>query len=101
MNGLCSVSIACAAVAAITIERYAEGLNYLLAFKYFDVQYHQEKFSLFVDKDSEIKFKDEENTMIAIHVLVIIFSIFEIILAVATARSSDVGYQSAQENLVC
>ena len=60
-----------------------------------------EGFPFFGAKDAKIKFEDQENTMIAIHALIVIFSIAEIILAVAMAQSSDAGRQLPQQNQVC
>ena len=84
-------------VSAVVLEAYSWALKSLLGFKY----YKYKSFHYFWAKDTKIKFKDQENTMIAIHALIVIFTICEIILAVATARSGETGRQSPQENQVC
>ena len=92
----------CVAVAIITAEPYIWALNNLMAYKYpAKAQLHEEAFPLLADKDAKVKFLDEEKTMIAIHALIIIFSIFEIILAVASAWGGDIRNQSQQANPVC
>ena len=54
-----------------------------------------------VEKDVKFEFTDQENTMLAISSLAILFSIIEIILAFASAKScGDTGYESPQENQV-
>ena len=100
INWLTSISIASVVVSAVVLEAYSWALKSLLGFKY-DKYDNTEGFSFFWAKDTKIKFEDQENTMIAIHALIVIFTICEIILAVAIARSSETGRQSPQENQVC
>ena len=100
INWLTSISIASVVVSAVVLEAYSWALKSLLGFKY-DKYDNTEGFPFFWAKDTKIKFEDQENTMIAIHALIVIFTICEIILAVATARSSETGRQSPQENQVC
>ncbi|XP_066023440.1 uncharacterized protein [Pocillopora verrucosa] len=97
INWLTSISIASVVVSAVVLEAYSWALKALLSFKY-DKYDNTEGFSFFWAKDTKIKFEDQENTMIAIHALIVIFTICEIILAVATARSGETGRQSPQEN---
>lgn len=97
INWLTSISIASVVVSAVVLEAYSWALKALLGFKY-DKYDNTEGFPFFWAKDTKIKFEDQENTMIAIHTLIVIFTICEIILAVATARSSETGRQSPQEN---
>lgn len=97
INWLTSISIASVVVSAVVLEAYSWALKALLGFKYNKYD-NTEGFPFFWAKDTKIKFEDQENTMIAIHTLIVIFTICEIILAVATARSSETGRQSPQEN---
>ena len=54
-----------------------------------------------VEKDTKFEFTDQENTMLAISSLAILFSIIEIILAFASAKScGDTGCEPPQENQV-
>nr|XP_058940276.1 uncharacterized protein LOC131768572 [Pocillopora verrucosa] len=94
INWLTSISIASVVVSAVVLEAYSWALKSLLGFKY----YKYKSFHYFWAKDTKIKFEDQENTMIAIHALIVIFTICEIILAVAIARSSETGRPSPQEN---
>nr|XP_058940324.1 uncharacterized protein LOC131768616 [Pocillopora verrucosa] len=97
INWLTSISIASVVVSAVVLEAYSWALKFLLGFKYYKYD-NTEGFRYFWAKDAKIKFEDQENTMIAIHALIVIFTICEIILAVATARSGETGRQSPQEN---
>ncbi|PFX19641.1 hypothetical protein AWC38_SpisGene15926 [Stylophora pistillata] len=85
---------------SVVVELYSWALIIVLWFKYYDYRQsnYEEGNPYFWTKDAKIKFEDQENTMIAIHALIVIFAIAEIILAVAMARSSDAGRQSPQEN---
>ena len=87
-------------VSAVVLNAYSWALKVLLHFKYYKYN-NTEGFPFFWVKDAKIRFEDQENTMIAIYALIVIFTICEIILAVATARSSETGRQSPQENQVC
>ena len=56
-------------------------------------------YSLIMDKMTRIKYTEQEKTMLGISSLVLIFSIFEIIVALASATIGDVagrglGYKS-------
>ncbi|XP_022800034.1 uncharacterized protein LOC111337909 [Stylophora pistillata] len=100
INWLYSISVASVVVCAVVVELYSWALIIVLWFKYYDYRQsnYEEGNPYFWTKDAKIKFEDQENTMIAIHALIVIFAIAEIILAVAMARSSDAGRQSPQEN---
>ena len=75
-------------VSAVVLGAYTWALKDLLSFKYVH----------FISaEDTKIKFED----MVAINALIVIFTICEIILAVATARSGETGRQSPHENQVC
>ena len=102
INWLTSISIASVVVSAVVLEAYTWALKTLLGFKFYEHRNdNTEGFRYFWAKDTKIKFEDQENTMIAIHALIVIFTICEIILAVATARSGETGRQSPHENQVC
>ncbi|XP_022800035.1 uncharacterized protein LOC111337910 isoform X1 [Stylophora pistillata] len=99
IHWLSTISIASVVVCAVVLESYSWALKSLLGDKYYSYrQKTGEGFYYFWAKDAKIKFEDQENTMIAIHALIVIFSIAEIILAVAMARSSDAGRQLPQQN---
>ncbi|XP_058940317.2 uncharacterized protein [Pocillopora verrucosa] len=102
INWLTSISVASVVVSAVVLEAYSWALRTLLGFKYdkYDGSNYSnaQSFPYLWAKDAKIKFEDQENTMIAIHALIVIFTICEIILAVATARSGETGRQSPQEN---
>ena len=92
------MSIACVAVSAATMYHYQFGIGHLLRDKY----QNQRIYSVLVDKKTKLEFTDQENTMLAISSLAIVFSIIEIVLAFASAKScSDTGYNIPQENQVC
>ncbi|XP_022777736.1 uncharacterized protein LOC111319181 [Stylophora pistillata] len=98
-NWLSTISIASVVVCAVVLESYSWALKFLLRAKYYYYRPRNGEGSRFFwPNDPKIKFKDQENTMIAIHALIIIFAIAEIILAVAMARNSNAGRQSPQEN---
>ena len=103
MSGLRSVSIACAALSVLTIITYAMALNSILIIKYFEAQTSKEdqKPPRFAEKDAEIEFQKEEKTMIAVHVLIIMCSILEIILAMASVRTAKAMAKEPQDTQVC
>ena len=96
-----SVSMAGAAVSAFTVMHYHWALTNVVIHR-FPINYQEDPdgYRYLVAKDIKIKYNDEEKTMIAIHSLVIMFSIFEIILAVASARSSYAEHTLPQGNQV-
>ena len=96
------MSIACAALSVLTIYTYAMALNNILFFKYLEAQtgYYQ-KFRWFADKDAEIEFRKEEKTMIAVHVFIIICSILEIILVMASVQTGKAMAKEPQDIQVC
>nr|XP_058940288.1 uncharacterized protein LOC131768580 [Pocillopora verrucosa] len=98
MSGLRSVSIACVAVSVLTIYISAIALNTILIIKYWVAQTgSDQKFRWFVDKDAEIEFQKEEKTMIAVHVLIIMCSILEIILAMASVQTGKAMAKEPQD----
>ena len=101
MSGLRSVSIACAAVSVLTTFTYAMALNSVLFIKYMEAKTEYQESPWFADKDVEIEFQKEEKTMIAVHVLIIICSILEIILAMASFRTAKAMAKEPQDTQVC
>ncbi|XP_068681231.1 uncharacterized protein [Montipora foliosa] len=91
-----SVSVACAVMSAATMYHYQWGIATLVDEKAgYWYPFH------FVEKDTEFKFTSQENTMLAISSLAILFSIIEMILAFASAKScGDTGYEPPQDNQV-
>ena len=78
---------------------YQLGIGFLIHLKCFD----QEIYSALVpDKDTKLHFTDQDNTMFTISSLAIVFSIIEIILAFASAKScSGLSYEPPEANQVC
>ena len=103
MSGLRSVSFACAALSVLTIITYAMALNSILIIKYFEAQTSKEdqKPPWFAEKDVEIEFQKEEKTMIAVHVLIIMCSILEIILVMASVLIGKAMAKEPQDTQVC
>ena len=104
MNALQSVSVACAAVSAITVYHYLVALSSLMALGYTSTlsRGYYNKDPLFFDSDqlANINFTAKQKSMVAVSSLIIICSIIEIILAVAAIRSSNITGQSSQEQQV-
>ena len=104
MNALQSVSVACAAVSAITVYHYLVALSSLMALGYTSTlsRGYYNKDPLFFDSDqlANINLTAKQKSMVAVSSLIIICSIIEIILAMAAIRSSDMGGQSSQEQQV-
>ena len=77
-------------------------LNDILFFKYWEAQTgNHQNFSWFADKDAEIEFRKEEKTMIAVHVFIIICSILEIILVMASVQTGKAMAKEPQDIQVC
>ena len=100
MNALQSVSVACAAISAITVYHYLVALSKLMVLDYFLTANRgfPNKDPYFFD--SEIIFTAKQKSMVAVSSLIIICSITEIILAMAAIRSSNITGQSSQEQQV-
>ena len=101
MSGLRSVSIACAAVSVLTTFTHAMALNSVLFIKYMEAKTEYQESPWFADKDAEIEFQKEEKTMIAVHVLIIMCSILEIILTIASVRTAKAMAKEPQDTQVC
>jgi len=76
-----SVSMACAVISVITVCIYSSAVTSLVRSKYMSS----------TAKLTKIKYTEREKTMLGISSLVLIFSIFEIILAFASALIGDAG----------
>ena len=104
MNALQSVSVACAAVSAITVYHYLVALSSLMALGYTSTlsrgYYNKDPFFFDSDQLADINFTAKQKSMVAVSSLIIICSIIEIILAMAAIRSSNMGGQSSQEQQV-
>nr|XP_058940306.1 uncharacterized protein LOC131768598 [Pocillopora verrucosa] len=104
MNALQSVSVACAAVSAITVYHYLVALSSVMALGYTSTlsrgYYNKDPFFFDLDQLADINFTAKQKSMVAVSSLIIICSIIEIILAMAAIRSSDMGGQSSQEQQV-
>ena len=104
MNALQSVSVACAAVSAITVYHYLVALSSLMALGYTSTlrrgYYNKDPFFFDSDQLVDINFTAKQKSMVAVSSLIIICSIIEIILAMAAIRSSDMGGQSSPEQQV-
>ena len=100
MNALQSVSVACAAISAITVYHYLVALSKLMVLDYFLTANRgfPNKDPYFFD--SEIIFTAKQKSMVAVSSLIIICSITEIILAMAAIRSSNITGQSSREQQV-
>ena len=101
MSGLRSVSIACAALSVLTTFTYAMALNSILFIKYMEAKTEYQESPWFADKGAKIEFRKEEKTMIAVHVFIIICSILEIILAIASVRTAKAMAKEPQDTQVC
>ena len=104
MNALQSVSVACAAVSAITVYHYLVALSSLMALGYTSTlsrgYYNKDPFFFDLDQLADINFTAKQKSMMAVSSLIIICSILEIIVAMAAIRSSDMGGHSSQEQQV-
>ena len=50
----------------------------------------------FITKDTKVEYTDEEKNALAVFILMIIFSIIEIVLAAAIAKTSSASHQTPQ-----
>ena len=98
MLAFTSVSMASVVVSVITVYIYSSAVTSLVRTKYMSTA----TYSLIMDKMTQINYTEQEKTMLGISSLVLIFSIFEIIVAFASAMIGDAdaagrGYQSLGE----
>ena len=88
------MSVACILYSAMTISMYHHwGMEMLLFYKHiaagsFSSLDSRSSSSLFVRKDAILEHTKEEKAALAVFILIIIFSIIEIILAAAIVKSS-------------
>ena len=50
----------------------------------------------FIEKDTKVEYTDEEKNALAVFILMIIFSVIEIVLAAAIAKTSSASHQNPQ-----
>nr|XP_058940308.1 uncharacterized protein LOC131768600 isoform X1 [Pocillopora verrucosa] len=104
INALQSVSVACAAISAITAYHYLVALSIMMALGYASAlsrdYYDKDPFFFDLDQPLDINFTAKQKSMVAVSSLIILCSIIEIILAVAAIRSSNITGQSSQEQQV-
>ena len=91
------MSVACAAISAITVYHHLVNLMALGYASALSRDYYDKDPFFF---DSDINFTAKQKSMVAVSSLIIICSIIEIILAVAAIRSSNITGQSSQEQQV-
>ena len=94
------MSLACAVLSALTLLPYHLAISGVLSGNLFHDQ--DSSTAYFISRGKFPELTDQENTMIAISTLVLIFSIIEIAVAVGSAGISDSCYQPphAQESQV-
>ena len=74
------------------------GLEMMLLYKHIGADsFGSIDYSYFVKKDTKLEYTKEETSALAVFILVIVFSIIEMILAAAIAKSSDKGYLGSPE----
>ncbi|XP_022800053.1 uncharacterized protein LOC111337928 [Stylophora pistillata] len=96
MNFLQSVCVTCAAISAITMYHYLYAWSQLVAVSQSSLTSNTLD-PYFLTTDKEAKYTPKQKSMVTVSFLTIMFSIIEIILAVATIRTSDVGDKGSQE----
>ena len=98
------MSVACAAISAITVYHYLVALSKLMVLDYFLTANrgfpNKDPFFFDLDQPLDINFTAKQKSMVAVSSLIILCSIIEIILAVAAIRSSNITGQSSQEQQV-
>ena len=92
--------MACAVVSAVTVFRYQVAVNQVLGENLFDIDDYVSSQSLFTGKDKKPELTNQEKVMVAISVLVVVFSVIEIALAFGGAASSESCYHTPQANQV-
>ena len=76
-------------------------LNSILFIKYTEAKTYYRESPWFADKGAKIEFRKEEKTMIAVHVSIIMCSILEIILTMASVRTAKAMAKEPQDTQVC
>ena len=93
--------MACVLFSTMTVYIYHYwGTSLLIRNKYFfDVLPADKETADFLKEDVKFQYTNKEKTALAVSTLITIFSIIEIILAAAIAKSSRVLYQKPQQPL--
>ena len=73
------------------------GVDWLLILKHRKADSFVSKNSYFVKKDTKLEYTEQEKSALAVFILIIVFSIIEMILAPAIAKSSDKRYQEPRD----
>ena len=82
---------------AMTVFVYHQwGIHLLLLNKHLNEKSFGSYRSMFVKKGTKLEYTDVEKTALAVFILIIIFSIIEIILAAAIAKTSGASHQAPQ-----
>ena len=83
-------------MSAATMYHYQWGIGIMLYLR------NNGNSNVIVEKDTKFKFTHQENVMLAVSSLAILFSIIEMILAFASAKScGETGPEPSQESQVC
>ena len=97
ITAIWSVSVACILFSAMTVYIYHHfGCRVILLYKHVDEDSFDSFTYPFVKKDTKPEYMDKEKNALAVFILVIIFSIIEIILAAAIAKTSTASHQTPQ-----
>ena len=94
--------MACVLFSTMTVYIYHSwGTSLLIQrkFEFFDARPVEEENRDFLEEDVKFQYTNKEKTALAVFTLITIFSIIEIILAAAIAKSSRVLYQKPQQPL--
>ena len=74
------------------------GLEMMLLYKHIGADsLDSSDYSYFVKKHTKLEYTEEEKSALAVFILVIVFSIIEMILAAGIAKSSDKGYLGSSD----
>ena len=68
------------------------GIDQMLFLKHLAARSFVSLNTYFVKKGTKLEYTEEEKSALAVFILIIVFSIIEMILAAAIAKSSDQGY---------
>ena len=92
-----SVSVACILFSAMTMYLYHYwGSRLVLFYKHVAEDSFDSYPDFFVKKDTKLEYTDEEKNALAVFTLMVIFSIIEIIIAAAIAKTSSASHQTPQ-----
>ena len=68
----------------------------LLFYKHVSARSFESQNIFFVKKETKLEYTDEEKNALAVFILMVIFSIIEIILAAAIAKTSGASHETPQ-----